>query len=312
MFFKPNIEKLEKKKDVKGLCAALSQAKDAEVRKEAAEALGRTGGKSCETPLINVLQDEPDSDVRIAALGSLEKIGSEDASPYIMQAVIEDEVIAVRQAAVEVLKKMGDFESISKLAGLLRDKNRLTRIIVAEALHEITDDRFETMLIDELKENDEAEVRMLAARSLGKIGGLESEAALCSAFRDCSQRVRGCAAGCLLAASYPVSFKCRKCSHIFSLRCNATVETAQGLHRDDGIAADKVSQQAGTYTHPDNITPIKGHWNILPPDMIIEQEVELKRIARDLSSGKIRYFQCSECNEIQGYQECLYGKVDKE
>jgi hypothetical protein len=311
MFFKPNLAKLEKKKDVKGLCAVLSQAKDTEVRKKAAEALGRTGDKSSETPLINVLRDEPDSEVRMAALNSLEKIKSKDASPYVMQTAIDDEAIAVRQTAVDVLKIMGDFESLSKLVGLLRDENRLTRIMVAEALHEITDDRFEPMLITELKENDEAEVRMLAARSLGRIGNLESEAALCSALHDCSERVRGCAAGCLLEASYPVSFKCRKCSHIYSLRCNATVETAQGLARGAGLAAVNVSHREDTHTYPDNIIPIKRNWNTLPPDIIIEQEVELKRIARDLSSGKIRFYKCSECKEIQGYQETLYCKVDK-
>jgi len=51
-FFKPNVEKLERKKDIKGLIDALRYEKDSDVRQEAAEALGRIEDLRAIGPLI--------------------------------------------------------------------------------------------------------------------------------------------------------------------------------------------------------------------------------------------------------------------
>jgi HEAT repeat protein len=71
--FKPNIEKMERKKDIEGLIKALGYRKDSVVRVKAAMALGRIGGKSILDSLAEALKDE-DSNVRKAAEKALSKI----------------------------------------------------------------------------------------------------------------------------------------------------------------------------------------------------------------------------------------------
>jgi len=70
---KPNIEKLEEKRDVKRLCKALSY-KDEMVGRDAAFDLGKIGDKRAVEPLIVALKDPKDNVCRNAA-ESLGKIG---------------------------------------------------------------------------------------------------------------------------------------------------------------------------------------------------------------------------------------------
>lgn len=72
-FFKPNIEKMKKKRDTDGLIKALKD-KNVDVREKAAEALGEIGGKRAIEPLTQALGDG-DTDVWVAAGEALKKIG---------------------------------------------------------------------------------------------------------------------------------------------------------------------------------------------------------------------------------------------
>jgi HEAT repeat protein len=63
--FKPNVEKMEKNKDVEGLMKALKH-KDTNVRERAAEALGKLGDARAVEPLIQALKKDED---RARALG---------------------------------------------------------------------------------------------------------------------------------------------------------------------------------------------------------------------------------------------------
>ena len=65
LFGPPNIEKLRAKGNVKGLIKALGYQKDADVRRNAVEALGGIGNARIVEPLIVALKDE-DNDVRMA------------------------------------------------------------------------------------------------------------------------------------------------------------------------------------------------------------------------------------------------------
>lgn len=76
-FFKPNVEKMEAKKDVEGLGKALAH-KDENIRKEALEALGKMGELAVE-PLIQDLENSVDEDVVIA----LCRIGGPAVEPLI-------------------------------------------------------------------------------------------------------------------------------------------------------------------------------------------------------------------------------------
>jgi CheY-like chemotaxis protein len=54
---KPNVGKLEQKRDIAGLCQAMQPDQDWEVRQAAAEALGRIGDARAIEPLIALLED---------------------------------------------------------------------------------------------------------------------------------------------------------------------------------------------------------------------------------------------------------------
>lgn len=71
--FKPNVKKMEKKKDVEGLIKALEH-KNKGVRRNAATALGRLGDADAVEPLIKVLNDK-DFYVRGDAAKALGEIG---------------------------------------------------------------------------------------------------------------------------------------------------------------------------------------------------------------------------------------------
>jgi len=79
--FKPNVKKLEEKKDVEGLISALLYETDwPDVRQEAAEALGRIGNTRAIEPLIRVCGDPflKDSDsIERSAERALEKFKSD-------------------------------------------------------------------------------------------------------------------------------------------------------------------------------------------------------------------------------------------
>lgn len=71
--FKPDIEKLKKKKDAKGLAKALRYKKDKKVRKDAAIILGDMGNLNAIQPLFATLKDE-DENVRDNVVIALRKI----------------------------------------------------------------------------------------------------------------------------------------------------------------------------------------------------------------------------------------------
>jgi HEAT repeat protein len=63
---RPDVDKLETKRDVDGLIKALSYAPDWAVRKDAAEALGRIGDLRAYAPVLEAF-DDPRPEVRDAA-----------------------------------------------------------------------------------------------------------------------------------------------------------------------------------------------------------------------------------------------------
>ena len=81
--FKPNIEKLERRKDTPGLIKALGH-KSLIIRRDAARALWRVGDESCIEHLVALLDDE-DSYVRFFAVHGLSRIGG----GYAVEALIK-------------------------------------------------------------------------------------------------------------------------------------------------------------------------------------------------------------------------------
>ena len=82
--FKPNVEKLTVKRNVKGLIKALRYQKDENVRRKAAMALWDMGDSRAVQPLIATLKDE-DREVCENVVTALGTIGDEQAIEPLIQ-----------------------------------------------------------------------------------------------------------------------------------------------------------------------------------------------------------------------------------
>lgn len=120
--FKPNVEKMLKKKNASGLIKALSD-EESNVRLEAKEALSALGK----------LKDNQAVDLLIAALGNANK--------------------NVRHTSVEILGEIRDIKSVEPLIAMLRDSHWSVRFSTSLALSQFDDGRIVKPLIDSLVEN---------------------------------------------------------------------------------------------------------------------------------------------------------------
>ncbi len=127
--FKTDVEKLEKKKDVKGLIKALKDS-DSYTRWRAAIALKNIGDSSVLPHLIELLSDENDY-VRLRAIEAIGSLGGEEAVDYVI-AALKDENEHVRRIASELLVNIDI--PISRILNLLKKAEKPIRKAVAEIL----------------------------------------------------------------------------------------------------------------------------------------------------------------------------------
>ncbi|MEW5820364.1 MAG: HEAT repeat domain-containing protein [Cyanobacteriota bacterium] len=120
--FKPNIEKMEEKKDVEELIKDLNN-KDFNVRKDAVFVLGKIGDTRAVESLINVLNDTGLVYHITIALG---EIGDARAVEPLINA-FKDNDEYVREVAAIALGKIGDTRAIEPLIDTLKDKNEVAR-----------------------------------------------------------------------------------------------------------------------------------------------------------------------------------------
>jgi HEAT repeat protein len=134
--FKPNVEKMERNKDVKGLIQAISKgaAVKGGVRFEAIWALQRIGEPAVE-PLIQALKDK-DKVIRFGAADALGRIGDARAVEPLIQA-LKDEDYTVRAWAALNLGRIGDAKAVEPLTEALKDENDNVRHYAAEALEKL-------------------------------------------------------------------------------------------------------------------------------------------------------------------------------
>ncbi len=160
----PDVNTLEKNKDVEGLIRALDND-DYLIRKEAARSLKKVGDSRAIVPLIQSLKYEKwQSDNPI--LGT------------------------VREFAAEALGKIGDGRAVKPLIYAMKEDDDLeVRWKSAWALGEIGDLSAVDALIEALK-SDSWNVRESAAQSLGKLRTLEGVDPLIVALEDKEWRVR--------------------------------------------------------------------------------------------------------------------------
>ena len=204
--FKPDIDELEKKKDIKGLIRALKN-EDYIVRKEAArsltrvgdesavesliealnyeswedsysvlisiresaaDALGNIGDRRAVNPLINSLFGDSDEEVRWKAAAALGKIGDPSAVEPLIKA-LDDKSWGVRKNSSNALGNIGDSKALDPLLKAMNDKDWHVRKYTAVALGKIKDDKSIKTLVNALNDED-SDVRWKSLIALGNIG----------------------------------------------------------------------------------------------------------------------------------------------
>lgn len=219
----PDVDRLAGQGDVEGLLRALEYREDVEVRRAAAEALGRRADRRTRQSLVTALRD-PDAKVRAAAALALGKIwdehllsleplaaalgdkeaavrqasaealgecakctGSEGDKGRVVQALqpaLQDPIPAVRTAAIRLLRNCGPAADESLARALLDGSSE----VVAAACAVIdrpggTSPRLREALAAVIAEEDNAERRELAAYTLAGLGDARAVDPLCAAIR---------------------------------------------------------------------------------------------------------------------------------
>jgi HEAT repeat protein len=226
--FKPNVEKMEKRRDVKGLTRALRN-KDFLIRAEAARALGRIRDGRAVVPLIQALREEEHSDtlnifarrrsrqvweearLALTAIGepavgplidSLEQgdarfrgwaegaLGRirEPAVGPLIQALAHESEF-VRASAADALGLTRHARAVPPLIDALRSETVRVRQAAAGALSESQDPRVLQPLLQALEDAD-GTVRLSAALGLGKLGSAQAVEPLNRALHDPHEPVR--------------------------------------------------------------------------------------------------------------------------
>ena len=142
---------------------------DPEVRKAAADALGRLGHPGAIGPLADRALFDPDEGVRMAAVEALVQLGFPEALHPLVAGLFDDDP-DVRRAAAEALGRLGHPGAIEHLANrALRDPDEGVRLAAVEALVQLDHPEALELLLEALSDDD-PRVRRAAAEALGHLG----------------------------------------------------------------------------------------------------------------------------------------------
>lgn len=142
---------------------------DRRIRWECAQSLGYLELKKGVRPLINTLENDEDEEVRKEAAEALGKIGDPLSVKSLIKA-LKDRDARVRWKAAEALGKIGDDQAVEALIKSLNDENRVVRRKAAIALGEIRNFGAVEHLVFMINDNNEDEtVRMAAQHALNRI-----------------------------------------------------------------------------------------------------------------------------------------------
>ncbi len=202
---KPDIKKMEKEKDIKGLIRAMGHDNDEYIRKEAAFALGKItdsqspiytirnentiseeeSKKPTVEQLINLLNDK-DWIIRMDAAKNLVDIGAPAVENLINS--LDNENWQIRWHCAEILGEIGDVRGIEPLIDILNDKNSGVQSNSVIALIKIGKPGVE-ILLDNLN-SKEWQIRQHAAEILGEIGDVHGIKPLEKSLNDENDDVR--------------------------------------------------------------------------------------------------------------------------
>ena len=202
---KPDIKKMEKEKDIKGLIKAMGYDNDEHIRKEAAFALGKI--TDSESPIYTIRNENTKSEeesgiltveelitslndddwgIRMNSAKTLVEIGEPAVENLINS--LEDNDWQVRWYAAEILGEIGDTRSIEPLITHLNDKNHGVQSNSSIALIKIGKPGVE-ILIDNLNSR-QGQIREHTAEILGEIGDVRCIEPLEKLLKDGNGDVR--------------------------------------------------------------------------------------------------------------------------
>jgi len=178
--FKPNIERMESRRNVKGLTRALRHG-DWHVRYQAIKALRSLQDVRAIDALLKALGNEspPVRENAAYALGESTMYHPRSAEPLVE--ALKDESRQVRHAAAWALRHVASPNTLEPLVDSLRDEDPDVRSQSAFALGELRDARAVAPLIAAL---DDIFVRDMAAIALGKLGDIRAVEALITALEE--------------------------------------------------------------------------------------------------------------------------------
>lgn len=201
---KPDIKKMEREGDIKGLTRLLKFEQNESVRREAAFAIGKITGPNSgmednnETPepkkqsveeLVKSLKSE-DHELQKQVTEQLVEIGSPSVKPLLKS--LEDKDWKIRWYASEILGKIGDERAVAGLIETLGDGNSGVRSKSMVALVEIGEPSVD--LLTNALSNENWQIRSQAAEALGVIGLKKSVEPLIKTLKDVNSWVRKAAA----------------------------------------------------------------------------------------------------------------------
>ncbi|HZD43860.1 MAG TPA: HEAT repeat domain-containing protein [Methanomicrobiales archaeon] len=192
-FMETNTEMMKASKDVPRLIEALLYSEDMIARSRAAEVLGELQNGLAIEPLIVALTD-PYSNVRESAATALTNFGDEAVDPLLD--ALRDVNDTKRSYAAGILGRIASERAIEGLVVAMSDQNPDVRYSVVGSLSQIPGAA--DSLIGALK-NENEDVRVVAAVSLGRMHAEQAIDPLVSALKDESEKARDAAAGALVS-----------------------------------------------------------------------------------------------------------------
>lgn len=193
--FYPDIDSLERNRDVEGLIKALKHT-DYLIRKEAARSLKKVGDERAVLPLISTLKYEDWqsdhtllSSLREYSAEALGAIDDKRAVKPLIQSVKEDTDDEVRWRSIYALGKIGDHRAVDTLIDALKSDSWIIRENAAKALGNMGSEEVVTNLIAALDDR-EWRVRKNVVISLGQIGDPEAIKPLLKLLNDEDSDVR--------------------------------------------------------------------------------------------------------------------------
>lgn len=101
--FRPNIEKLQQKRDVDGLLIALQYKRDPTIRKKAVKVLSQIGNERAGESLLQVLNEDEDTSVRAVAAKALKKLAPSSYAKYLIAKKKWNEIFKIGVPAIDPL-----------------------------------------------------------------------------------------------------------------------------------------------------------------------------------------------------------------